>query len=85
MTTPDTLRSVGEIPATLLRASQRRRVYDFIIAEINATRPFPTKRQIRDHMGWVHDTSAYDALQWLCCFDKVLDRDLITGEWRLVP
>lgn len=44
---------------------QRQRVLDFITAEIAAGRPFPTHRQIADHMGWKATSSVNEALNFL--------------------
>lgn len=44
---------------------QRKRVLDFICAEIAAARPFPTTAAIREHMGWQHDASVLTCLALL--------------------
>jgi hypothetical protein len=44
---------------------QRGRVLAFIQSEVAKGRPFPSKRAIRDHMGWSQMTSAADVLNSL--------------------
>lgn len=67
------------IPATLTRAPQRLRVYEFICAERLAGRPFPRRQQIADHMGWKHATSSNDCLNALAGIDGLLDRHYVNG------
>ncbi len=71
-----------DMPATLQRAPQRRRVYEFICAEHEAGRPFPTKRQIADHMGWKNKTGAGDCLNALAGLDGLLARSYVGREVR---
>lgn len=41
---------------------QQQRVFDFIVAEMDAGRGFPSNVAIARHMGWKHASSAIDAL-----------------------
>lgn len=50
-------------PATL--SPQRAKVLAFLKAENAAGRGFPSRQQIRDHMGWKNDGGVVDVLQAL--------------------
>lgn len=54
------------------RAPRRRQVFDFIRAEVEAGRPFPTASAIASLMGWNNPGSARDCLMTLAFADRVI-------------
>ncbi len=63
----------------------------FVRSEIAAGRPFPTTRQIADHMGWSETSRALDMLQSLLgkglvrtAGNKVLIKGSKRHVWELV-
>lgn len=67
------------IPDTLKRAPKRAAVLEFIKAELRAGRTFPTTERVAAHMGWKNTSSAFNCLDNLCRFDRVLNQTWTQG------
>jgi hypothetical protein len=59
---------------TLAKAPKRKRVLEYIEAELKAGHTFPSMRRIADHMGWQNESSARDAVEKLCWWDGRLEK-----------
>lgn len=57
---------------------RRRQAMEFIAAEIEAGRRFPSNRAIAGHVGWLNDSSVTDVLHALTA-DGFLTRERIPG------
>lgn len=67
------------IGSSLDRAPKRRKVLEFIKAEIAAGRSFPPASVIRDHMGWRYVSSVNQCLHTMAGLDRVLIRTRAEG------
>lgn len=47
------------------RRNARDIVYEFIASEIAASRPFPSRQKVADHMGWKNTSGSQEVLHQL--------------------
>lgn len=66
-------------PASL--SPQRAKVLAFLHAEVAAGRRFPSREQIRDHMGWKNESSVIDVLHTLAGRGDIKRKRSIGG-WK---
>jgi len=59
------------------RPNSRSLIYDFIVAEIDAGRPFPSRKTIAAYLGWKHDGNVAECLHDLAMRDGKLSRRVI--------
>lgn len=64
---------------------QQQRAFDFICAELADGRPFPSRKAMREHMGWKNESGVLDVLAALRRKRKIRMRPDGTHELETAP